>query len=64
MLKWLLVVAASVVILGLLSPILRRLGLGRLPGDIHVRVGQRRVYFPITSTVLVSVLLTIVIRVL
>lgn len=62
MLKWLLVVAVSVVVLALFAPNLRRLGLGRLPGDITVRYRGRLVYLPITTTVLISLALTLLAR--
>ncbi len=63
MLKWLLLLAVAVVVLGLLAPQLRKLGLGRLPGDIRFRRNGREYYFPITSTIILSLLLTLVMRV-
>lgn len=59
MLKWVLVLAVAVVVLALFAPQLGRLGLGRLPGDITVRWRGRPVYLPITSTILISALLTL-----
>jgi hypothetical protein len=34
--------------------------LGRLPGDIHVQRGNWSFYFPLTTSILVSVVLTLV----
>ena len=62
MLKWLLVLVVGVVVIMLMSPWLARHGLGRLPGDVTVRWRGRLVYLPITSTVLLSLLLTLVAR--
>lgn len=62
MLKWLLVVAVAVVVLGLLGPRLARLGLGRLPGDLRFRKNGREYYLPITSTILLSLALTLLAR--
>jgi hypothetical protein len=45
---------------GLLWPWIARLGLGRLPGDIYVRGEHFTFYFPITTAILVSVLLSLV----
>ena len=59
MLKWLLVLVVGVVVLTLLTPWLSRYGLGRLPGDITVRWRGRLVYLPITTTILLSLLLTL-----
>lgn len=64
MLKWVLVLAVAVVVLALFAPQLRRLGLGRLPGDITVRWRGRPVYLPITSTILISALLMLLGRVI
>ena len=62
MLKWLLVLAVGVVVITLLTPWLSRYGLGRLPGDITVRWRGRPVYLPITTTLVLSALLTVVAR--
>jgi DUF2905 family protein len=59
MLKWLLVIAVGVVVLTIATPWLARHGLGQLPGDITVRWRGRRIYLPITTTILLSLLLTL-----
>lgn len=56
--RYLVFLAASVVIVGLAWPWLAKLGLGRLPGDVNVRRGKSTWHLPITSSVLVSVLLS------
>ena len=58
MLKWVIVLVISLVVLTALSPWLSRFGLGRLPGDITVRVRGRDYYLPFTTTVLLSLVLT------
>lgn len=45
---------------GLLWPLLTRLGLGRLPGDIVVQNGHFSFYFPIVTCIIISVVLTLV----
>jgi hypothetical protein len=62
MLKWLLVLVVGVTILSLLTPWMARRGLGRLPGDITVRWRGRLLYIPITSTILLSIVLTLLAR--
>jgi hypothetical protein len=62
MLKWLLVIVAGVVAITLLTPWLGRHGLGRLPGDITVRWRGRRLYLPITTTLVLSLALTLLAR--
>ena len=34
--------------------------LGRLPGDIHIQRGSWSFYFPLTTSILISVVLTLV----
>ena len=60
MLKWLLTIAIALIVLSAASPAFRRLRLGRLPGDITVRVGERVLYLPFTSTVLISLLMVLI----
>ena len=60
LLKWLLVIAVGVVVIALAAPWLARHGLGRLPGDVTVRWRGRPVYLPITTTILLSLVLTLV----
>lgn len=48
------------VLAGLLWPVLTKLGLGRLPGDIVIERGNARVYIPIATSILVSVVLSLV----
>ena len=36
---------------------------GRLPGDIRIESGNSRFYFPITSMIVISVILTVIVNV-
>ena len=56
----LIILGVVLVVLGLAWPWLSRLGLGRLPGDIVVERDHYRLYIPITSSILVSLVLTLV----
>jgi hypothetical protein len=38
--------------------------LGRLPGDIHIERGNWSFYFPLTTSILVSVVLTLILALL
>jgi len=63
--KVLIVVGVVVVIAGVLLTVLGRLNLplGRLPGDIVYRGKNTTFYFPLATSVLVSVVLSIVLYV-
>lgn len=60
----LLVIAGIVLLLsGLIiqfSGLLPNFGLGRLPGDIRVRRGNFSFYFPLTTCILLSILLSLI----
>lgn len=60
MIKWLLTLVLALLVLGLLSPLLTRLGVGRLPGDIRIKRTRGTLYFPFTSVILMSLLLTLI----
>lgn len=64
MLKWLLVLVVAIVVIAIFTPWLTKRGLGRLPGDITVRWRGRTIYLPITTTVLLSLALTLITRLL
>lgn len=49
------------IILGLIWPWLQKLGLFRLPGDIIIERENFRFYLPITSTIIISLLLSVLI---
>ncbi len=58
--RWLITIGLIVLAIGLLWPVLSRLGLGRLPGDIHIEREGFSFYFPITTGLIVSAVITLV----
>ncbi len=64
MLKWLLAVVIALLLFGGLTPWLRRMGLGRLPGDISFERDGKRYEFPLGSTILLSLLATLLFHML
>jgi hypothetical protein len=58
MVKWLVTLLLALVILAVLMPVVRRrIALGRLPGDFRIPLRGRVYYVPFASTVLLSLLL-------
>jgi hypothetical protein len=57
--KFLIIAGLSLLLVGLLWPWLGKLPLGRLPGDIVVERGSFRLYFPVTTAVLLSLVATL-----
>ncbi|HEY2539167.1 MAG TPA: DUF2905 domain-containing protein [Stellaceae bacterium] len=58
MVRWLVAIGLVLVLVGLLWPLLSKLGFGRLPGDIVIERGNVRFYFPIVTCLIVSVVLS------
>jgi hypothetical protein len=58
--RWLITIGLVLVVVGLLWPWLRDLGLGRLPGDIVIERGNVHVYFPIATCIIISVVLSLI----
>ncbi|MDT0634723.1 DUF2905 domain-containing protein [Spectribacter hydrogenoxidans] len=57
--KVILVTGLLIMIAGLLWPWLSRLPLGRLPGDLVFGSGNTRIHIPLTTMLLVSVLVSL-----
>lgn len=55
----LIIIGIVLIAVGLLWPWIQKLGLGRLPGDIVVERENFRFYFPITTGILISVVLSL-----
>ncbi len=54
MFRWLIVTFLALLLINGLSPLLGKLGLGRLPGDFRFRLLGRDWFIPLTTTVLIS----------
>lgn len=64
MARFLIIAGIALVVIGLAWGPLSRLGLGRLPGDIVIERGATTIYIPITSAILVSVVLSVAVSVI
>ena len=58
--RFLIVFGLALVALGLLWPLIAKLGLGRLPGDIVIERENFRLYIPITTSLIASACLSLV----
>ena len=56
----LIIIGAGLLLVGLLWPWLSKLGLGRLPGDVRVETENGFFYFPITTCVVISIVISLV----
>ncbi|MCB2097256.1 MAG: DUF2905 domain-containing protein [Parvularculaceae bacterium] len=60
--KMLIIIGAVFIVAGLFWPVISKLGLGRLPGDIAVKGDGFAFYFPITTMIVLSIVATILFR--
>ncbi len=58
--RWLIIGGIVLVVLGLGWPLIIKLGLGSLPGDIRVEREGFSFYFPITTGIIISIVLSLV----
>ena len=58
--RFLILLGLVILVLGLAWPLLSKLGLGRLPGDIVIERENFTLYFPIVTSLVVSILLSLV----
>jgi ribose/xylose/arabinose/galactoside ABC-type transport system permease subunit len=58
--RFLITLGVVLVVAGLAWPLLVKLGLGRLPGDFHIEREGFSFYFPITTGLLVSAIISLI----
>jgi len=58
--KFLIILGLVILIAGVAWALAEKLGLGRLPGDIVIERNNFRLYIPITTSILISVVLSAV----
>ena len=59
MAKTLIIIGSILIVLGLCWPLLQKLHLGRLPGDFVFKSENFKFYFPLTTSIVISVVLSI-----
>ena len=58
--KILIIIGIIFLIIGLLYPYIKKLGLGQLPGDILFKSGNSTFFFPVMTCLIISIILTII----
>lgn len=61
--KALIAIGLIVILIGLFWPWLGRIPLGRLPGDIIISRPGFKFYFPITTSIIISVLIAVIMKI-
>jgi hypothetical protein len=60
MIRWMLVIFLALVLISWFTPLLHRLGFGKLPGDFRFRLFGREWFLPVTTTIVLSLLASLV----
>ena len=60
MIRWVIVVFLALVLISWFSPVLQKLGFGRLPGDLRFKLFGRDWDVPLASTLLLSMLVSVI----
>ena len=58
--KTFIIIGILFVLAGLLFPLLKDIGLGRLPGDIVIKKEKSSFYFPIVTCIVVSIIVSLI----
>lgn len=61
MTKWFLAMLLALALIGGLTPLLRKIGLGRLPGDVNFALRGREYNFPFASSLVLSALASLIV---
>ena len=54
MIRWFIVIFLALMFISWLTPLLQKLGFGKLPGDLRFRLLGREWFVPVTTTILLS----------
>lgn len=59
--RMLIFAGAALIVAGVILSVAERFGLGRLPGDIAIERENFRFYFPVTTSILISIVLSLLV---
>ncbi len=62
--KNLIIIGLAVIIVGLSWPWITKLPIGRLPGDIVIGRSNMKIYIPITTMIVISVVVSVIMWIL
>ena len=62
MLRWVIVTFLALLLISWVRPWLEKMGLGKLPGDFQFKLFGREWFIPLTSTLLLSFILSLIVK--
>ena len=60
MIRWFIVIFLALMLISWFSPLLHKLGFGKLPGDLRFRLFGREWFIPLTTTILLSFIASLI----
>lgn len=60
MIRWFIVIFLALMCISWFGPLLQKLGFGRLPGDLRFRLFGREWFIPLSSTILLSLIASVI----
>jgi hypothetical protein len=64
MIRWIVVIFLALMLINWVSPLLQRLGFGKLPGDFRFRLFGREWFIPLATTVVLSLVAGVISKML
>ena len=64
MIRWMIVIFLALMLISWFTPLLNKLGFGRLPGDFRFRLFGREWFIPLTNTLLLSAVASLIAKLL
>ncbi len=62
MIRWLIVIFLALMLISWFTPLLQKLGVGKLPGDFRFRLFGREWFIPLSSTLVLSMVAALISR--
>ncbi len=60
MFRWFIVILLALILINGLSPLLAKMGFGKLPGDFRFRLFGREWFLPVTTTLVLSLVVGVI----
>ena len=60
MIRWMIVIFLALMFISWFTPLLNKLGFGKLPGDSRFKLFVKERYIPLTTTILLSLIASLV----
>lgn len=60
MIRWFTVIFLALIFISFLTPLLQKIGFGKLPGDLRFKLFGREWNIPLTTTILLSLVASLI----